>query len=389
MSTRAIDDPMSVDDQSLFFRQIVGIDVTDHKVLTQELRRREAYLAEVERLSHTGSFGWKTSNGEIVWSHETYRIFEYDRAEKPTLDMLAQLVHPQDRAFFQQVIDRATRTGSDFEHEYRLLLADGRVKHVHAVAHAFQDASGNREFIGAVSDITERKTAEEKIRRNERELRTLVDAIPAFVGTALPDGSVDFISHSWLDYTGLSREQGMGWGWGSAIHPEDFDRVVANWRASLAAGAPGEHEVRFRRTDGSYHWFLNRYLPLRDDGGNVIKWYATLTNIDALKQTEYALQTREQELVGIIETIPSMLWSTSPTGEVTHVSQRVLEYTGLSHEDFLNLGWKRIIHPDDFVDTAKSFFRAIQTGEPYCATHRLRRRDGEYRWHHASGEAPT
>jgi len=173
---------------------------------------------------------------------------------------------------------------------------------------------------------------------------------------------------------------------GGAVHPEDFDRVLASWRVALAAGAPIEHEVRFRRADGTYHWFLYRGLPLRDDGGNIVKWYATLTNIDALKQTESALQTREQELVGIIETIPSMLWSTSPTGEVTHISQRVLEYTGLSLEDFLDLGWKRMIHPDDFEDTAKAFFRAIQSGDSYRATHRLRRRDGEYRWYYASGE---
>ncbi len=120
--------------------------------------------------------------------------------------------------------------------------------------------------------------------------------------------------------------------------------------------------------------------------GNVIKWYGTLTNIDALKETESALQMREHELLGIIETIPSMLWSASPTGEVTHISQRVLEYSGISFEDFLNRGWKNIIHPDDFEDTAKKFFRAIETGESYSAIHRLRRADGEYRWHHAMGE---
>jgi PAS domain S-box-containing protein len=92
-------------------------------------------------------------------------------------------LHPQDRAFFQEVIDRASRTATDFEHDYRLLLVDGRVKHVHAIARALQDASGNREFIGAMTDITERKTAEEKILRNERERRTLIEIMPAYVGT--------------------------------------------------------------------------------------------------------------------------------------------------------------------------------------------------------------
>jgi hypothetical protein len=267
-----------------------------------------------------------------------------------------------------------------------LLLPDGRVKYVRVLARPLGAASDDLEFVGAVIDITDAKRAEAKIRLSERELRTLVEAIPAYVGTNLPDGSVDFISQSWLDYTGFSREQGMGWGWGSAIHPEDFDRVLANWRAAVAAGTPIEHELRCRRSDGTYHWFLYRALPLRDDGGNVVKWYGTLTNVDALKETESALQMREHELLGIIETIPSMLWSASPTGEVTHISQRVLEYSGMTFEDFLDLGWKNIIHPDDFDDTAKKFLRAIETGGSYSAIHRLRRADGEYRWHHGRGE---
>src|SRR3984957_1595842 len=125
---------------------------------TQKLHRSEAYLAEAQRLSHTGSFGWKPHTGEIVWSDETYRIFEYDRAAEPTLEMLVERLHPQDRAFFQQVIDRASQAATGFEHEYRLLLPDGRVKYVHAIAHVSEDGSGNREFIGAVTDITERKT---------------------------------------------------------------------------------------------------------------------------------------------------------------------------------------------------------------------------------------
>ena len=364
----------------------VGIDVTDHEVLTQELRRREAYQAEAQRLSHTGSFGWNSDTGEIAWSDETYRIFEYDSTLKPTLDSVVLRVHPDDRALAQQVIDRASQTGTDFEHEYRLLLADGRVKHVHAIAHALQNASGNREFIGAVTDITGRKTAEERIRRNERELRTLIDVMPVFVGTALPDGSCDFLSQSWLDYLGFAREQGLGWGWAGTIHPEDVDRVVANWRAGLAAGEPVEQELRCRSAGGTYLWFLNRDFPLRDDEGNVIKWYGVLTNINAMKETEQALQMREHELLGIIETIPSMLWSTSPTGELTHISQRLLEYYGASFEEVVNRWWERFLHPDDREETAKAVARAFGSGELYSVIHRLRRADGEYRWHHSMGE---
>ena len=163
-----------------------SIDIDDRKRAeeqliksAQESKRSEAYLAEAQRLSHTGSFGWNPDTGEIVWSHETYRIFEYDSTLKPTLDSAVQRVHPDDRSLVQQVIGRASQAGTGFEHEYRLLLADGRVKHVHATAHVLEDGSGNRDFIGAVTDITERKMAEEKILCSEKELRTLIDVIPA------------------------------------------------------------------------------------------------------------------------------------------------------------------------------------------------------------------
>jgi len=144
---RCVSGPV-IENQSL--KKYVGsaIDVTEHELLTQELRRREAYLTEAQRLSHTGSFGWRPDTGEIVWSDETHRIFEYDRYVKPTIDSLAQRVHPEDRADFKEVTNRALTGATDFEHAYRLLLPDGRVKHVHAIAHLLQDASGNREFVG-------------------------------------------------------------------------------------------------------------------------------------------------------------------------------------------------------------------------------------------------
>ena len=116
-----------------------------------------------------------------------------------------------------------------------MLLVEARVKHVHAIARALQDASGSREFIGAVTDITELQDCRKRRSCATREsFRTLIEIMPAYVGTSLPDGAVDFVSQSCLDYSGLSKEEGMGWGWTGTIHPDDVDRVLANWQAGLA-----------------------------------------------------------------------------------------------------------------------------------------------------------
>src|SRR3984893_14864473 len=142
--------------------EVIGaiIHITERKIAERAIRRSEAYLVEAQTLSHTGSLGWKPDTGEIVWSDETYRIFEYGRTERPRLNIVFERIHPQDRADLQKVIDGASRGATDFEHAYRLLLPDGRVKHVHAIAHVLQDPSGNREFVGAVTDITEQRQAE-------------------------------------------------------------------------------------------------------------------------------------------------------------------------------------------------------------------------------------
>ena len=137
----------------------------------ENLRRSEVYLAEAQRLSQTGSFGWCPSSGKIYWSDETFRIFEYDRSTTPTVELIIQRVRPEDAADVRQVVERASRDGQDFAHEYRLQMPDGRVKQIHVVAHATRKESGEVDFVGAVMDVTAARETEDRIRfaRTERE----------------------------------------------------------------------------------------------------------------------------------------------------------------------------------------------------------------------------
>ena len=145
-------------------------EVLQRQLAEESLQRSEAYLAEAQRLSRTGSFGWKPSTGQIVWSEETFRIFQYDRSTKPTVELVLQRLHPEDPAPAQQTIERASQEGKDFDLEHRLLMPDGAVKHIHVVAHAERDESGYLELVGAVMDVTERKCAEEALHEAQSNL---------------------------------------------------------------------------------------------------------------------------------------------------------------------------------------------------------------------------
>ncbi len=279
--------------------EIIGtvMDVTQHQLLTQELRRREAYLTEAQRLSHTGSFGWRPDTGEIVWSDETYRIFEYDRSAKPTIDSVEQLVHPEDRTDFAEVISRAFAGAPEFEHTYRLRPPDGRVKHVHALAHVLRDASGKREFVGAVTDVTGRKESEDKIRGQEAELRQILDLAPWHVAVLGADGKAIYLNKAGLDYHGLTREAWQDYDPHRLIHPDDHDRILTGaGQAKLLSDQPFEIEARLLKKNGEFRWFLFRFNPLLDEEGRITRWYVTSTDIEDRKQTEERLQNENVAL---------------------------------------------------------------------------------------------
>jgi PAS domain S-box-containing protein len=270
---------------------------TERQHAEDALGRSEAYLAEAQRLSRTGSFGWSVLSGEIYWSEETYRIFQYDRTTKPTVELVLQRVHPEDVALVRQSIERASRDGKDFDFEYRLLLPDGVGKHAHVVAHALSDESGGIEFVGAVMDVTEQhrsraalEKAFDEIKKSQDRLRLVIDTIPGMVWSGLPDGTFDFINQPWLTYLGCSWDElSARGGLRSVVHPDDVQGSDARWQETRAAGRHTDHELRMRRADGQYRWFLTRALPLRDEQGNIVRWYGTAIDIEDRKQAEMLL----------------------------------------------------------------------------------------------------
>jgi PAS domain S-box-containing protein len=435
-------------------------DIEDRRQTENALRQSEAYLAHAQRLSLTGTFGWRVATGENTWSAETFRIFGYDEASPVTVDMVLARLHPEDRAAAQEIIDRASIEGNDYDHEFRLLMPDGSVKYVHAVARAERDASGNIEFVGAVTDVTIAREVERKLRRSEvylaeaqrlshtsswawdvrcrafayrsaevyrlfgldpendtvsqqpfgdrifaedrprvievaqqavrdeapfevdfrivlpdgsmryvhsvghpvvggdgeatelvgthidvteqhhaketlqkafdeikkseDRLRLVIDTIPTLVWRAGPDGVPDFLNQPALDYTGISLDQAET-GWPRAFHPDDKKGMLVKWSAIRQSGKPGSLEARLRRFDGEYRWFLFQAEPLRDEAGNIVKWYGSSTDIEDRKRAEEALRDSEQRFRDYAETASDWFWEAGPDHQVTRISQHVSE----------------------------------------------------------------
>jgi PAS domain S-box-containing protein len=176
-------------------------------------------------------------------------------------------------------------------------LARGEFQHEVVVGGEDELATLGKAFNYAARRIRE---LYETVLRSEKQLRDVIETIPAMAWTALPDGSNTFSNRQWVKYTGLSVGDTAGSSWQAVVHPEDVDRNVENWRASLATGEPFEDEARFRRVaDGEYRWFLVRAVPLRDERGNILKWYGIATDIEDRKRAEEALQKAQAELTHV------------------------------------------------------------------------------------------
>jgi len=283
---------------------------------TEALERSEGYLAEAQKLTHTGSwavrvpqmenaqreageelaalprFGWNSS----YWSKEMYRIFGFDPGPTPPSYMeVGRRLHPEDARYYTRVIEQAIQDRTDFEADYRLLLPNGAAKYIHVVGHPVVNATGDViELVGTAMDVTEQhearaalQTAFEQLKAEETELRRMTDAIASYIYVLRPDGTALYANQTVLDYIGLTLEDVQREDLPARIfHPEDVERLPEERRKALARGEPFEIEQRELGKDGKYRWFLVRYNPLRDDQGQIIRWYATGMDIDDRKQAE-------------------------------------------------------------------------------------------------------
>src|SRR6266436_4294110 len=259
------------------------------EVQEEKLHQSEAYLSEAQRLSHTGSFGWRVSTGEINWSEETYRIFQYDRTVKPGVEQILQRVHPEDAALVRETIGRAAQDREDFDFEHRLLMPDGSVKHVHVVAHAQRDESGELEYVGAVMDTTENKRAEEALRRSESYLAEAqrLTRTGSWAWRVAGRDAVH-LSEEWYRIYGFDPEEGLS-AWEKRrqrMHPEDQAKWQGVIERAIAEKSDYDVEHRILLPDGTVKYTQTVGHPVLNASGDVVQFVGTMIDVTERKRAE-------------------------------------------------------------------------------------------------------
>jgi PAS domain S-box-containing protein len=320
--------------------------------IENRLRRSEAYLAEAQRLTHTGSFGWNVQSGEIRWSDETFRIFECDPKTKLTLELVLQRIHPDDVVIVKQAIDRASQEQKDFDIEHRSLMPDGSIKYIHVVAHVLRDESGGIEFVGAVMDTTQSKRVEKELRRSEEFL--LEAQKLSHTGSWRNDVTSGAVTVSPEIYRihDIKREDdpsNTGFFF-SRFHPEDRKRVVDVFERAEVEKTDFAVEYRIVLPAGTIKHLHTTGHPILNESGDLVEFVGTAMDVTAAKQAEESLRRSEGYLANAqrLTCTGSWAWNVA-TGQSVYWSQENYRLLGFDPQGGIppdEVFYQRI-HPED------------------------------------------
>ncbi len=328
---------------------------------------------------------WNVSQDLLVIAGLDGKFLSVNPAWKATLgwseeELLGKsvqwLLHPDDREKTHIESDRLTNGHKVVRFENRLRAKDGSYHWI-----SWKAVPDSERIYAMGRDITERKHAEEK-------LRHVIDTIPTLAWCNLPDGTNEFLNKNWHEYTGLPPDESHGWGWQAAFHPEDLPPLLEKWRGMLVSGEPGEIEARLRRHDGVYRWFLIRAEPFREEGGQIIRWYGTSTDIDDRKRAEEQLRRSEAFLAEgqLLSLTGSFSWKMA-TGEITWSEQlyRLYEFEIDMPVTFELIRTR--VHPEDLTLLEKMSEQARNGEKDFEWQYRLLMPDSSIKYLHAVAHA--
>jgi PAS domain S-box-containing protein len=274
-------------------------------------------------------------------------------------------VHSDDRLGVLAAWQRSVSSGEPYDYEARHRRSDGVYRWFHMRGSPLRDAEGRIILWYLLqTDVEDRKRAEEALRVSERNLNQTINTIPTLAWSALPDGSADFFNQHYLDYVGISTEQGRHWGWTVAVHPDDLNALAASWRLTLESDRPGECEARLRRYDGEYRWFLFRTNPFRNESGTTVKWYGTNTDINDRKRAEDELRHSEAHKTAILDSALDCIVTIDHEGRITEFNPAAERTFGHRQAEVIGKTMADVIIPQSLREQHwQGFARYLATGQ--------------------------
>jgi PAS domain S-box-containing protein len=307
-----------------------------------------------------------------------WELMGYDVPPSPTefRSTLALLVHPDDQERVRREYEELLASDrQEYESKHRVRRKDGSTRWNLARGTVLRSSNGKPvRFIGTSTDITELKRAEEALRESEQRWRSLTEALPQLVWSATSDGTCDYFSSQWTEHTGVAEAELLGWQWLDTLHPDDREPTRRFWLESVAGHHSYDIQYRVRHRDGEYRWFKTRGVPIRDTGGNIVKWFGTCTDITELRDSEGRFR-------GIFENAAVGIAQTHPSGRFLRVNEKFCSIVGYTREELLQKTFKDITHPDN-VAIGVSALAALLRGEALSIEHEKRyvRKDGSTVW---------
>jgi PAS domain S-box-containing protein len=279
-----------------FFTGIIE-DISERKATETALRESEERLAFAMDASGEGVWDWDIVEGKAIHNHKCFELLGLHCDENINSPrFFSTLIHDDDREAVLGRIQQALNGDGHYCSEHRLLHSDGTYIWVLEKGTVVKrDGLGAPlRMVGSFADISERKKAERSLQESERRFRQITESLPQLVWTCQPDGTCDYLSRQWVEFTGIPETEQLGYRWIEQVHPADRRNLLRQWKATLKAGTHYTVEYRIRRHDGDYHWFEGRAILLRDEAGQVRKWFGSSTDITERKQVEQQLREHQQ-----------------------------------------------------------------------------------------------